>query len=185
MTKHWSKYFFVHVYIDDIIIHSESYAEHVKHVETVVKELNRIHLVINMENSCFAYEQLDLLGFKINRQGIQAVPDKLLIEGWEIPFRDLVPNYAAITSPLDKLRKAKTITWTKEYEDIYQTLRKIFWTQINVKYHDFNHPFCIATDASNKGLGAVLYHEDDNQIHYNCFASRASTQGERNYSATK
>jgi hypothetical protein len=44
--------------------------------------------------------------------------------------------------------------------------------------------FIVATDASDFGLGAVLYQKIDLKVKYISFAARALSTSERNYSPT-
>jgi hypothetical protein len=64
-------------------------------------------------------------------------------------------------------------------------LKNILLSDVLLSYPDLNHPFKVATDASQSGLGAVLYQELDGKKHYVLFASRALTISEKNYGITK
>lgn len=48
-------------------------------------------------------------------------------------------------------------------------------------YPDFDLPFVLHTDASNEGLGAVLYQRQGEKLHVIGFGSRTLTPAERNY----
>jgi hypothetical protein len=97
----------------------------------------------------------------------------------------MIRGYANLFHPLEKLRSQKTITWTTEYQSIYDKAFKILSSELILSYPDFENDFKVATDASNHGLGAVLYQEKDGKKHYISFASRALTDSEKGYGATK
>jgi hypothetical protein len=97
----------------------------------------------------------------------------------------MIPNYASLVAPLDSLRHHEKITWTESHQAIYSKLKKILKSELILSFPSYNHEFIVATDASDKGLGAVLYQEINGQNHYLSFASRSLKGGERNYGATK
>jgi hypothetical protein len=192
---------FVKVYIDDIIICSDSYEIHLTHLETVLTTLNSFNLKANMLKSVLAERDIIILGYKVNQDGIRVAAEKLaVIEDWKPPstgkslqqhlgffnfFREMIPNYASLVAPLDSLRHHEKITWTESHQAIYSKLKKILKSELILSFPSYNHEFIVATDASDKGLGAVLYQEINGQNHYLSFASRSLKGGERNYGATK
>jgi transposase InsO family protein len=192
---------FVLVYIDDIIVFSHSFVNHAKHLHKVFALLNQANLKVNMEKCLFALTKILILGYQISEEGIEVCPQKLLqIEEWKTPttgkhiqkhlgffnyFREMIPLYAKIVAPLDELRYTQKIIWNHQYEQIYTKLKRILSSGLVLSYPDFERDFEVATDASNYGIGAVLYQVIDGTTHYIAFASRALQGGEKNYGATK
>lgn len=60
---------FVSMFIDDIVIYSKSYEEHIDHVKSVIERLNKAKLIINLEKSHFFVTQISLLGHVIDVNG--------------------------------------------------------------------------------------------------------------------
>jgi transposase InsO family protein len=195
---------FVKCFVDDIIIHSRSHEEHIQHLKTVLEILNANNLIVNTEKCIFAVHEIVILGHQINRRGISLAADKLLaLDSWTLPktgkqlgrhlgffnyFRDLIPLYSKLTEPLDKLRTASSLEslWTVEHTKIYEKLKQIMLSKILLHYPNFSKPFCVATDASSRGLGGCLYQLDDHGTpQFISFASRSLTPGEGNYGATQ
>lgn len=193
-------------YIDDIIVFSHSYEQHLKHVEEVLKRLNQYNLKVNWNKCQFACESLIILGHEISQEGIRVVQEKLTkMDSWTRPttiralqrmlgflnyFRNFIPHYAKIMAPIEALRsgiKAKSnekIVWVQEHQDILNKVREILESKLLLKYPDFIKPMFVATDASQYGLGAVLYQlETDGTRSYIKFASRSLSSSERNYGA--
>ena len=50
-----------------------------------------------------------------------------------------------------------------------------------IAYPDFSKPFVVHTDASNDGLGAVLYQEQEGKTRIVSLASRTLSPAEKNY----
>ncbi len=80
-------------------------------------------------------------------------------------FREMIPNYSKLMAPLESLRKASTIVWTQEFRELYAKIRAILTSEIILSYPDFAQPFNIGTDASNRGIGSVLYQVIQDKTH--------------------
>lgn len=194
---------FVSIYVDDIIIHSKNFSEHITHLQLVLTRLNQVNLRINVEKSVIAVVELLMLGFVISDEGIKVSQSKLnQMEKWTIPttgkqlerhlgflnyFRNMIPKYAQITSPLELLRKQASLKnlWTEKHTNIYVKLKNILSTNIIIHYPNLNLELKVATDASQTGLGVVLYQEVEGVKQFVSFASRALSPSERNYGTTK
>ena len=59
----------VMVYIDDIVIYSKNFEEHLTHLETVFRCLAKYGLQTKDEKCHFALPEIKLLGFVLNRDG--------------------------------------------------------------------------------------------------------------------
>jgi len=189
------------VYIDDIIVMSSSEYDHFAHIQQVLKVLNASNLRINLEKSEFGKTEIIILGYHVSKNGITAAKEKLYaIEKWSTPttgktiekhlgffnyFRELIPMYSKLTAPLELLRKKDQIIWTPKVQDIYSKITKILSSNLVLSFPNWEHPFQIATDASQTGIGAVLSQVIDGHTYYISFASRALKGGEKNYGAPK
>ncbi len=124
---HW----FVLVYIDDILIYSQSMAEHHHHVAEVLKCLREFHLFLKAEKCSFHQPSVQFLGYNIDNGGIQMDEGKVeAIKNCPVPtttikelqrflgfsnfYRRFIHNYSAITSPLTSLlrNKLKSLSWS-------------------------------------------------------------------------
>ena len=65
---------FLTVYVDDILIASRMFTEHIEHLEYVLDKLQRGGLTVNWEKSKFLQQEIHFLGFIITPEGIQANP---------------------------------------------------------------------------------------------------------------
>ena len=67
----------VFCYLDDIIILTKNFEEHLKHVEIVLEKMNKAKLTISLENCEFGYLEVKYLGFVVNKKGLQIDEDKI------------------------------------------------------------------------------------------------------------
>ncbi|GFR28647.1 hypothetical protein TNCT_4131 [Trichonephila clavata] len=68
---------FFYVYLDDILIASESEEEHKTHVRAVFQKLNEYGLTINVSKCVFGVPEISFLGHLVTKNGIKPLPDKV------------------------------------------------------------------------------------------------------------
>lgn len=189
---------FVFVYLDDIIIISQTFEEHMEILSKVLQRLDAAKLTINFEKSHFCRSELKYLGYVINENGLHVDPGKVqAIAEYPRPFnvkgvkrftgmaswyRRFVPNFATIMAPLHALTKkqAKYI-WTQECEDAFLFIKEKLMTAPVLTCPDFSQEFDLFCDASGVGLGAILS-QNGKPV---AFASRSLTSSERKYFPTE
>jgi hypothetical protein len=76
-------------------------------------------------------------------------------------FREVIPLYSRLSAPLDKLRLIPNLipVWRREHSKAYDQIKAALHSKIILSFPDFNKPFKVGTDASDRGLGAVLYQD--------------------------
>ncbi|PAV84902.1 hypothetical protein WR25_25214 [Diploscapter pachys] len=144
-------------------------------------------------------KKLEFLGHILTSEGIQTSPKKLeaIVNMPEqknlkevVSFLSMaqyygkfIPQLATIAAPLNHLRKQGVpFEMTPERQKAVQEIKKRL-TQTDILTH-FNPdiPVILATDASDYGIGAVIYHKlSDGTEKVIAYASRTLTQTERNY----
>ena len=82
------------VYLDDIIVHSTSFADHTHHLNLVLGALARANVKLNLPKCAFVRKELDYLGYRITQQGIK--PGQTEIRQYE--FRNL--NFDTVEIPM-------------------------------------------------------------------------------------
>lgn len=73
------------------------------------------------------------------------------------------------------------MVWTEEHKNTLGTLIDILTQPPVLAYPDFNSPFTLHTDASEKDLGAVLYQWQNGKLKVIAYGSRTLTPAEKNY----
>ena len=68
---------FVHIYIDDICIYSQTKEDHISHIREVCQRFKEYKLYASPKKSQFFADRLMILGHYIDNQGIHADPKKI------------------------------------------------------------------------------------------------------------
>eukprot|EP00798_Chlamydomonas_sp_ICE-L_P029809 gene29809-biopygen5549 len=92
------------VFIDDILVHSATFAEHIKDVEAVLQCLIDIGLRTHPDKSCFALDAVDFLGFDVSNHGLTPQAAKVqAIKDLPYPnnLKDLKTILGAVLGQLD------------------------------------------------------------------------------------
>ena len=194
---------FVRTFVDDIVIFSPDMETHLPHVQQAIHALTAANLILNPNKCHFAQRSVYLLGFCISNNGITLDPRKVSnAVTWPIPqtgkdiqrfmgivnyFRDHIPNVSQISAPLDALRNEGSLRgrWGRDHTLRFNKLKEALAANVPLKYPNLNEPFYVATDASNYGIGAVLFQRINNKAQYVGFMARSLSKSERNYSTTK
>ncbi|KAG1168619.1 hypothetical protein G6F70_009027 [Rhizopus microsporus] len=190
-------------FVDDIVIASNSMEEHKLHVSRVINKLTEVNLKLNPDKCKFFQRKISLLGFRISPKGISLDLRKVAnVKEFPVPqtgkdimrycglinyFRPHIPKASTLLAPLDALRNLKSLTkvWNSKHQACFDNLKKALQENVLISYPDLNEPFYVATDASNVGVGVVLYQKIDGKIHYISMMAKGLSKSERNYSATK
>ncbi|KAJ3495874.1 hypothetical protein NLJ89_g10566 [Agrocybe chaxingu] len=169
-----------HVYIDDIVIWSDTIEEHIRNVRKVMKALQDAKLYVNEKKTKLFCHEIKFLGHKISRKGIEADGSKVeKILDWPKPknssdvrqFLGLVrylnaflPKLALHSHTLEKLTmkacEKNFPRWNDEHQSAFENIKRIVvsrecLTVIDHTKLDENKIF-LTTDASDHASGAVL-----------------------------
>lgn len=193
----------VFVYLDDLLIVSKSFDEHIAHLIEVAQLLRKAGLTINITKSSFGLSQVKYLGYivgngsiTVNSEKVKAITDYpvpknikglrqfLGMAGW---YRRFVADYATITFPLTELQtKKKPFKWTAEAQEAFEKLKDALSTAPVLIHPDYSKRFIVQCDASKVGIGAVLAQEDEYGIERPiAYMSKKLNGAQRNYSVTE
>ncbi|XP_048231216.1 uncharacterized protein LOC125370260 [Ricinus communis] len=172
---------FVVVYLDDILIYSRSYDEHVKHVHLVLETLCKEVMFANLKKCDFCTNKLVFLGFVVSAKGIEVDEEKVkAIKKWPIPtnasevrsfhglasfYRRFVKDFSTIAAPLNELvKKDMKFNWGEAQQSAFDLLKQKLTSPI-LSLPNFDKTFEIDCDASDIGIRAVLM-QDGKPIAY-------------------
>lgn len=190
---------FVIVYLDDILIYSNTPEEHEEHVRIVLDRLRKFRLYCKSEKCRFFVESIPYLGYVISPSGVSMDVSKVkAIQDWPSPrnvhdvqiflgfanfYRRFIHRYADLTKPLTSLlKKNVTFVWNDEAQIAFEKLKVAFTTSPVLAHPDSSRPYVVETDASDFALAAILSQYDDLKVlRPVAFHSRQLLQPERNY----
>ena len=194
---------FAKVYIDDIMVHSKTFEEHLIHLEEVFKRLREANLKIKPSKCLFGSRETTFLGYDININGIKPNNEKIkAMLNYPAPinqkqvkrflglasyYRKFIPNYSSITEPINKLlKKGVKYIWSEKCQRNFKLIIYYLTNPPLLAFPAFKKDFFLQTDASGIGLGAVLVQLDkDGNERVLGYASRLLKDPERNYYATE
>ncbi|KAJ9525170.1 hypothetical protein QJQ45_020696, partial [Haematococcus lacustris] len=146
------------VYIDDILVMSNTAEEHVRHLKEVL-ELMRQHKLNAKRSKCeFNKTELAFLGH-------------IAFLGLANYFRRFIPNFSSLAAPLTNLT-SKQVAAAYDWEhfggselEAFDGLKEALCSAPVLALPDFSKPFVVCTDASLVGTGGVLM-QDGRPIAY-------------------
>lgn len=170
------------VYIDDVIVFSESWGEHLAHLRTLLKAASKIGLKFHLAKCRFGYSELKLLGMGLSRYGLHTVEEKVKaisdlsspetigelhrLVGMFSYYRNFIHNFAKIAAPLNELKRnepgaeyhsKKKIQWSLECQKAFDELKNRLSSAPILAHPKFDgRPFILYTDASAGAFAAVL-----------------------------
>lgn len=205
-------------YLDDILIFGKTITETLERLDRILQRLREYGLKIELRKCDFFKEEVSYLGHRVSAEGISTDPEKIKVVGdWPVPktlkelrsylgftsyFRRFMPSFTQRAKALHQLvtkmvppgnrktRKAISIEaeWTPEHQAAFQDLKNSLCDTPVLAYPMYDLPFTVETDASDRGLGAILTQVQDGKRRVIAYASRGLRKGETskaNYSSKK
>lgn len=160
-------------YIDDILVFSKSYTEHINHLSQLLEAIKQEGSRLKFTKCTFASDSVKYLGHIIQSNTVRSVRDNLIsIRDFPRPktqknirqflgkinfYHEYVPKSTIILEPLHSLlRKNQKFIWSTDCQSSFEEIKKLLCLQpiLEIFYKDL--PINIHTDASLEGIGAVL-----------------------------
>lgn len=194
----------VYHYVDDFVLLSSSFEEHMDLLREVAKRLRNANLTVSKEKSSFCFTRVTFLGYVLSRKGLEANTERVKpildyprpktikelrrwigLVGW---YRRFLSHAAEMLAPLTDLTKGDSrvkIEWNERAEEAFLKAKQALTSSAILASPDYGLPFKIYTDASLVAGAAVLTQEQDGQEKVIAFHSVKFSRTQQNYSATE
>lgn len=168
----WKTYL---VHLDDIIMFSSTFKEHLRRLQEVFTRLREAGLKLKPQKCGLLSKSVPFLGHVISKEGIATDPAKdESVSKWPIPvtkselrsflglafyYRRFIQNFASIAASLHQLLAAgneKHFVWTEACDRAFLALKERLVRAPVLSYPRFDVEYILDTDASDFGIGAVL-----------------------------
>ena len=191
------------VYIDDILIFSDSELESSQHLNQVLQRLNDYDLKITLSKCVFEVTELEFLGFDISSKGIKPSSRKLeQLRDFPIPndskslrrflgmanfYRRLVPNFSDLVVPLTECIRlhpnSKHLQMPQEAVQAIESVKNVLSSITPLSFPSTKVTnYQLVTDSSNYAVGAALHQMIDGQPVPIGFFSKKLSQTQQKYS---
>ena len=188
------------VYIDDILIFTETVEEHREVTRQVLKLLEENQLYLKPDKCEFERTRVEYLGVIISHNSVEMDPAKIAgVAEWPVPstkkevqsflgftnfYRRFIRDFSHHARPLFDLTKNDVKWhWSAEEQSAFDTLKGLITSAPILASLDNTRPFRIEADSSDFATGAVLSQQspDDGTWHPVAFLSKSLSAVERNY----
>ena len=165
---------YVFVYIDDLLVFSDTPEQHLQHLESVFEILSANGLVVNRSKCVLGQTSLEFLGYSVSLEGVKPLEDRVAaIREVKPPttvkelqrflgmlnyYRRFIPKAAHHLYPLfDALKgKPKSLHWSPAMDSAFKAVKNALAAAALLRHPRPDADIAITSDASNLAVGAVL-----------------------------
>jgi hypothetical protein len=190
---------FLTIYLDDILIYSDTLTEHKIHVRRTLELLAAHSLYLKFEKCEFYQIKIEYLEFVISEKGISMNSKKIAaIKEWEQCsnlhdvrfflgfvnfYRRFIRGYSTLATPLVNLTKKDALfIWTPTCREAFEALKTAFVTAPILARFDPDRPSLVKTDAFDYVFAEILsQYDDQGLLHPVAYFSKKHLSAECNY----
>ena len=190
-------------YIDDVVIFSDNWSDHIRQIERFFQIMREAKLTINLMKSEFGKATVKYLGHIVGQGQVRPLDAKIqTIVKYPIPtsrkelarflgmagyYRNFCLNFSQIAAPLTNLLSKKVkFVWTDDCQLAFDKVKLLLQKSPVLKSPDYEKPFKLIIDSSDVGTGSVLVQEAsdglDNPVSY---FSKKFLKYQKNYSVVE
>ena len=187
-------------YIDDIVLYSSSWEDHLIQIRSLFARLSDANLTINLSKSVFARAEVTYLGHVVGNGKVKPIQAKIeAIQRFPVPnnrrevmrflgtvgfYRKFCKNFSDVSEPMTNLlRKDVKFVWSDTCQKSFDKLKSLLVTAPVLLSPDCSKQFKLCVDASDIGAGSVLFQQGASGIDQPvCYFSKMFDRHQRNYS---
>ena len=193
------------IYMDDILVYSDTFDHHLQHVDEVMRVLNDHRFTVSPPKCSIAQSSIDYLGHTISIDGVTPLGDNIapiinmpeprtlkevnLFIGGLGFYRRFIKNFAKLAAPIHAVsnknkERRNLFQWGEPQRLAFLALKTAITTKpLFLHFPDPTRPLTLSTDASDNRIGAVLKQTAaDNTFHIISYFSRMLPETEQRYS---
>ena len=161
---------FVMVFMDDILIYSQSEREHEDHLRVVLQLLRDYQLYAKFSKCDFWLTEVRFLWHLVSASGVSVDPEKVeAMMNWERPklvfeirsflglagyYMRFIENFSRLATPMMRLtRKEVKFEWNDLCEKAFQELKRRLTSALILIVPEREQRYTVYCDASKNGLG--------------------------------
>ena len=189
----------VAVFIDDVMVATETEEGHDEIVEEVLKRLEENDLFVKPEKCVWKVREVGFLEVIIGEDGVKMEKEKVQgVVEWPVPknvkdvqkflglanyYRWFVKDFARIAKPLyETTRKGKKWEWGEKQQRAFEELKRRFTTEPVLVKPDLDKEMRVEADALDFATGEVLSMKcEDKRWRLVAYISKSLNEAERNY----
>ena len=190
-------------YIDDVVIFSDNWSDHIRQIERFFQIMREAKLTINLMKSEFGKATVKYLGHIVGQGQVRPLDAKIqTIVKFPIPtsrkelarflgmagyYRNFCLNFSEIAAPLTNLLSKKVkFVWTDDCQLAFDKVKLLLQKSPVLKSPDYEKPFKLIIDSSDVGTGSVLVQEaSDGLDHPVSYFSKKFLKYQKNYSVVE
>ena len=171
----------VAVFIDDVIVGTETEEGHDELVAEVIKRLEENDLYVKLEKCKWKVKEVEFLEVVIGPEGIKMEKEKVKgVLEWPTPkcvkdvqkflglanyYRQFIKGFATVARPLhDLVKKDKKWDWTEKQEKAFKELKEWFTKEPVLAAPDIDKKMRMEVNASDYATGGVLSMECEDRM---------------------
>ncbi|CAC5370073.1 unnamed protein product [Mytilus coruscus] len=161
------------VYVDDILVFSRNFEEHMKNLQLVFDRLLSAGLTLKPSKCEFAQKEVLYLGHRISREGVKVDQSKV----------EAVKSFPV---PKTETQKEVPFEWSEKCQKSFDKLKDALCSPPVLAYPDLSKPFILTTDASGTAIGYILGQFDSEGRERVCaYNGRSLSQSETKWSISE
>ena len=187
-------------YIDDVIIYSQTWPEHIERITAFFEKLSGANLTINLTKSEFCQATVTYLGYVVGQGQVKPLTAKIdTIVKFPVPtnrkelmrflgmagfYRKFCRNFSDVVACLtDLLGKNVKFQWTQNCQKAFDRIKSMLQSSPVLISPNYEKPFTLIIDASDIGAGGIVVQEDSHGVEHPVgYFSKKFLKHQKNYS---